>query len=222
MGGVGMGPGGGGWARSGDVRAAARARGVELSLAAFGPGFRAAARAGGREVGWVSGFVVPAPVGILHLDGVQVLEDELRAAGGAAGGGSSGAPGAGSGAASFVEGAAAGRLQRMRGMYGLGLLLGAAAVCHGAEAGCRRAELLAINDGPPMYRRLVRHYERLGFRSVREVGENGLSDLPHLLVWGGEGMRMDATIEELLEKWSPTIRMMARQGIERAELRPGA
>ena len=216
----GMGAGGRGRAGSGDVRAAARARGVELSLAAFGPGFRAAARAGGREVGWVSGFVVPAPVGILHLDSVQVLEDELRAAG-AAGGGNSGAPGPGSGAAGFVEGAT-GRLQRMRGMYGLGLLLGAAAVCHGAEWGCRRAELLAINDGPPMYRRLVRHYERLGFRSVLEVGENGLSDLPHLLVWGGEGMRMDASIEELLEKWSPTIRMMARQGLEGPESRPGA
>ena len=143
-------------------------------------------------MGWVSGFVLPPPVGILHLDKVVVDLGGLSGAG------------------------AGGRLQRLRGMHGLGLLLGAAAVCHGAEAGCRRAELLAINDGPPTYGRLVRHYERLGFCAVREVGENGLSDLPHLLVWGGEGMRMDAEIKDLLEKWSPYLKAQARLGMEEA------
>ena len=184
--------GGGGWATGAEVRAAAAARGAELSVAAAGPGFRAAARVQGREVGWVSGFVLPPPVGILHLD--KVVVDLGGLSGGGAGDG--------------------GRLQRLRGMHGLGLLLGAAAVCHGAEAGCRRAELLAINDGPPTYRRLVRHYERLGFIAVREVGENGLSDLPHLLVWGGEGMRMDAEIGDLLEKWSPYLKAQALLGAE--------
>jgi len=35
-----------------------------------------------------------------------------------------------------------------RPLFGLGMFLGAVAVRHGFDAGCRRAELLAINDTP--------------------------------------------------------------------------
>ena len=47
---------------------------------------------------------------------------------------------------------------------------------------------------------------------VRQVGGNGLSDLPHMLVWGGEGMRMDADVRALLAKWTPAIRRGLREG----------
>ena len=52
----------------------------------------------------------------------------------------------------------------------------------------------------------VRYYTRLGFESVREVGDNGLSDFPDLLVWGGVGTRMNAHIETLLLRWSAALR----------------
>ena len=40
------------------------------------------------------------------------------------------------------------------------------------------------------HKRLVKYYSYFGFQRVRAVGDNGLRDLPDLLVWGGVGMRM--------------------------------
>lgn len=37
------------------------------------------------------------------------------------------------------------------------------------------------------HKRLVRYYSYFGFQRVRAVGDNGLRDLPDLLVWGGVG-----------------------------------
>lgn len=53
------------------------------------------------------------------------------------------------------------------------------------------------------HRRLVAYYERvLSFTRLREVGDNGLRDLPDLLVWGGAGTRMNANITAVLQRWS--------------------
>ena len=90
-------------------------------------------------------------------------------------------------------------------MLGLGLLLGGAVFAYGLQQGCRKAEILAINDDDSWHERLVRYYSYFGFKKVRKVGGNGLSDLPHLLVWGGEGERMDADIERTLKRWTPAI-----------------
>jgi hypothetical protein len=38
------------------------------------------------------------------------------------------------------------------------------------------------------------------------VGENGLRDMPDLLVWGGVGTRMDGDVDTLLKKWGGVIR----------------
>ncbi|MQL70240.1 hypothetical protein Taro_002523 [Colocasia esculenta] len=93
-----------------------------------------------------------------------------------------------------------------RSIFGLGLFVGAAAVRHGFDRGCRRAELLAINDTDLYHSKLVRFYRRMGFRAVREVDGSSAGDLPHLLVWGGRGTRMDAGVEELLAKWGGRFR----------------
>ena len=73
--------------------------------------------------------------------------------------------------------------------------------------------LLCTTIAPPSTRvsdawhaRLVRYYSFFGFEPVRTVGGNGLSDLPHLLVWGGEGTRMDADVGGMLRRWGPAIR----------------
>ena len=57
-----------------------------------------------------------------------------------------------------------------------------------------------------MHARLVRYYSRFGFQPVRVVTGGKVSDLPHMLVWGGAGTRMDANIEEMLQKWTQAIR----------------
>ncbi|CAA7399410.1 unnamed protein product [Spirodela intermedia] len=93
-----------------------------------------------------------------------------------------------------------------RSIFGLGLFIGAAAVRHGFDSGCRRAELLAINDSDLYHSKLVRFYTRMGFRVVREVEGSSASDLADMLVWGGRGTRMEAAIEDLLLKWGSKFR----------------
>jgi hypothetical protein len=46
----------------------------------------------------------------------------------------------------------------------------------------------------------------VGFETVRVVGENGLRDIPDLLVWGGVGTRMNGDVDALLAKWGGVIR----------------
>lgn len=48
---------------------------------------------------------------------------------------------------------------------------------------------------------LVRFYKRIGFKAVHEVTGSTIGDMPHMLMWGGVGTRMDASITELLVKW---------------------
>ncbi|CAK9180858.1 unnamed protein product [Ilex paraguariensis] len=108
-------------------------------------------------------------------------------------------------------------------IFGIGVFIGAVAIRHGYDCGCRTAELLAINDANlyhskvhfatsnamEMYlalirsfvSQLVRFYTRIGFKVVHEVTGSSVGDLAHMLVWGGIGTRMDADVEELLVKW---------------------
>lgn len=46
----------------------------------------------------------------------------------------------------------------------------------------------------------------MGFETVVEVGGRGLRDVPHLLVWGGVGTRMDVDTTAFLARWSGPIR----------------
>jgi hypothetical protein len=61
-------------------------------------------------------------------------------------------------------------------------------------------------DDDEWHQRLVRYYGRFGFRTVRDVQGNSLADLPHMLVWGGAGTRMDADMVSMLRRWSTAIR----------------
>ncbi|XP_038684747.1 uncharacterized protein LOC119984733 isoform X2 [Tripterygium wilfordii] len=86
-------------------------------------------------------------------------------------------------------------------IFGIGLFIGAVAVRYGYDCGCKTAQLLAINDSDFYHSKLVRFYKRIGFKTVHEVTGSTIGDIPHMLVWGGVGTRMDANIEELLIKW---------------------
>ena len=73
---------------------------------------------------------------------------------------------------------------------GVGPLIWAATFAWALEATpCRSARLLAIRDNDLQHRRLVRYFQRLGFKPIREVGAAAL-DLPLRLIWGGAGLLM--------------------------------
>ncbi|GAB4853427.1 hypothetical protein Ancab_017618 [Ancistrocladus abbreviatus] len=88
-----------------------------------------------------------------------------------------------------------------RSIFGIGLFIGAVAIRHGYDCGCKIAQLLAINDSDLYHSKLVRFYTRIGFKAVREVNGSSIGDLGHMLVWGGKGTRMNADVEHLLVKW---------------------
>ncbi|KAK1385728.1 Polycomb group protein like [Heracleum sosnowskyi] len=86
-------------------------------------------------------------------------------------------------------------------IFGIGVFLGAVAVRYGYDCGCTSAELLAINDSDLYHNKLIRFYTRIGFKKVYEVTGSTFGDYSHMLVWGGVGTRMEASVEHLLVKW---------------------
>ncbi|KAL4420811.1 hypothetical protein ABPG75_010467 [Micractinium tetrahymenae] len=189
-----------------EVQTIARERGLEISVKTLGPFYRivcrdaverqpdvrrasslerAAAEAGegvggsGRVLAVTSGFLVPPPLGLMHCDTLQVFTRGQRG----------------------EEGA-----RTRGGALGLGLLMGAATFSFGAAAGCRKAEILAINDDDAWHDRLVTYYLRFGFVPVRVVTGDSMADLPHMLVWGGAGTRLDADVLGMLRRWTPAVR----------------
>uniref|UniRef100_A0A7S2C8K0 Uncharacterized protein n=2 Tax=Octactis speculum TaxID=3111310 RepID=A0A7S2C8K0_9STRA len=91
------------------------------------------------------------------------------------------------------------------GVYGMGMLIGGVAAVFGVEKGCKRAELLAIYDDDKQHKVLVRFYQRIGFKSVRDVGDT-FASLGDRLVWGGVGQLMETDLEAWVRKWAPIIR----------------
>uniref|UniRef100_A0A2N9EX56 N-acetyltransferase domain-containing protein n=1 Tax=Fagus sylvatica TaxID=28930 RepID=A0A2N9EX56_FAGSY len=86
-------------------------------------------------------------------------------------------------------------------IFGIGLFIGAVAIRYGYDCGCKTAELLAINDSDLYHSKLVKFYTRIGFKAMHEVTGSTFGDYAHMLVWGGIGTQMDASVEELLVKW---------------------
>ena len=95
----------------------------------------------------------------------------------------------------------------------LGVLLSAAVACWILERDpfkCGRAQLLAINDNPRQGRVLARYYRRLGFATLREVGdEGGMRDFADQVVWGGVGTLMEVDVRDFVARWGGAVREMA-------------
>lgn len=157
--------------------------GVVLSITTLGPGYRAVARARHNEtqiIGYLGGFLRPGGR-ILHMDKMEVFKKAVANVREEqpeySGGGSA---------------------------FGVGLLLGCLALRHGFDNGCTIAEFLAIDDEEKQHKRLVRHYQRLGLKVIRYVGED-IINIPDRLIWGGVGTLMNAEISSLLVKWTPVF-----------------
>ncbi|CAN0459231.1 unnamed protein product, partial [Phaeothamnion confervicola] len=166
----------------------------------------------GREdmVGYSTGFTAGE---LLHLDTVQIRRknglltapDDVggatgssdRSVGDSSGGSNSSAPAAARRDIPWTRVTETG--------FQLGAVLGCYAMRYGFDRGCRRAELLAINDYDSQHRRLVRYYRIGGFRAVREVGD-GVASFGDRLVWGGPGTLMEVDIGTFLRRWAPLMR----------------
>ncbi|KAL0412632.1 UNVERIFIED_CONTAM: hypothetical protein Sradi_1464900 [Sesamum radiatum] len=154
-----------------DILAASRAQNLDLQLRTLGPFFRVTARS------LATGRELGRAEGVIRVwFGGKILHlDSMRM-----------------------------RRETMgmeKSIFGIGLFVGAVAIRHGFECGCRKAELLAINDTHLYHSKLVKFYKRIGFKEVYEVTGSSLGDFTHMLVWGGVGTRMDADLHHLMIKW---------------------
>ena len=72
---------------------------------------------------------------------------------------------------------------------------------------CQRMQLLAIFDEEKQHATLVRYYRRLGFKEMRDVGDDfrGVADR---MVWGGVGTLMEGSVDDFLRKWGDAVRSM--------------
>mmetsp|Transcript_4337 Transcript_4337/g.7579 ORF Transcript_4337/g.7579 Transcript_4337/m.7579 type:complete len:253 (-) Transcript_4337:11-769(-) len=153
--------------------------GVDISFTTLGPGFRAVARPSHDDsqiIGYVEGFLRPGGQ-IIHLDKMEVWKKAVDRA----------------------------RKENPDGyknggnVFGVGLVLGYLCLLH--EEGCTTAEFLAIDDEEYQHKRLVRYYQRSGFKVIRYVGED-ISNIPDRLIWGGCGTLMREDVLILLGKWT--------------------
>lgn len=149
-----------------EIAFAAKQRGLAIDTTTVGPFFKITARRlptraaafDGADVGVAAdvddadiigehdGFIAPPPFGILHMDSMRIYNSRVRG---------------------DDERAA------MRSLFGISILLGSTSALMAHEAGCTKMELLAIDDGNEYAAKLVKYYGRLGFETVRKVGDNG-------------------------------------------------
>lgn len=110
-------------------------------------------------------------------------------------------------------------LRTRPGLAGTGGLVAQAVFASAFERGrAKKVEVLAVDDGASgEHDRLVRAYRRVaGFEVVKRVEGDKISDVPHQLVWGAVGSRMDAAVEAQLRRWGGA-RAKKRSGRRNAE-----
>ncbi len=191
----------------------ARLKGLQLSTETVGPFFKITARrrSGAKRIEVVNadgevlekesedmsviathdGFIAPFPFRILHLDTMRVYNSRINS--------------------QCTEE----ERKMLKSTFGVSILLGCESLRLGRDAGCTKAELLSIDDGNEYAPKLVKYYERLGFKIVRKVGDGLNTDLTDMLVWGGKGTRMNGDVNELLEKWSNVLRKTSKRNEEK-------
>merc|ERR1712070_1233197 len=87
---------------------------------------------------------------------------------------------------------------------------GSWALCWAFDKGCKKAQLLAVNDNERMHKILIALYRGFGFKIMREVGEESNS-IPDRLVWGAVGTLMELDVVAFFKEWTPKFRIMATE-----------
>ena len=131
------------------------------------------------RIGYLSAFIRPFPFGLLQLDTIQVANRRQILG--------------------FKR-----KGWRMSGP-GITFVMGIWALRWAYDKGCKRAELLAVDDSDKMHSILVRLYESFGFQSMRYVGETAAS-VPDRLLWGAVGTLMAIELTPFFIEWSPKLK----------------
>lgn len=97
---------------------------------------------------------------------------------------------------------------------GISFIMGSYAIGWAYSRGCRRAQLLAVNDSPQMHEILKRLYGSFGFKVLREVTEDNVQER---LVWGAVGTLMELDMETFFAEWRPKFTMMMELGRRRGD-----
>lgn len=79
----------------------------------------------------------------------------------------------------------------------------------GRDNGYTVGEFLAIDDEEKQHRKLVRYYERSGFKVIKYVGDD-FRDIPDRMIWGGCGTLMRQDIDTLLQSWTTILQKTKR------------
>ena len=134
-----------------------------------------------KPIGYLQAFIRPLPLGLFHLDTIQV-KNRRQTLGFKREGWTINGP-------------------------GITFIMGAWALCWAYTKGCKKTELLAVMDDEKMHKSLVKLYGSYGFEKLRFV-DDSISDR---LVWGAVGTLMSMEIIPFLERWTPKLDMMMKQ-----------
>ena len=144
-------------------------------------------------VGYLTCFVRPFPFGLLQLETIQVKNRRQNLGYERKGW--------------TVEGP------------GISFVMGSYALSWARNKGCRKAQLLAVNDAPAMHEVLIRMYGSYGFSVLREVTEENVRDR---LVWGAVGTLMELDVDAFFKEWRPKFNVMLKLGQRRQAAALGA
>lgn len=163
-----------------DIEKYAQVFGIKVVTSNNGPMFRIDVYAeGAGAIGYLTAFLRPWPQSLIQLDTLQV-KNRRQWLGYKRKGWT-------------IEG------------RGISFILGILALNFGMSKGCTHAELLAVRDDPIMHAILVRLYESMGYKIVREVGDD-LASVPDRLLWGAMGTLMRLEIKPAYAIGSREIR----------------
>ena len=170
-----------------EIQEYAKLSSLKLVATETGPYLRLEAfPAGSNElIGYLTAFIRPFPFGMLQLDTIQVKNRRQNLGFKREGW--------------TIDGP------------GISFIMGSYALSWAYSRGCRRTQLLAVNDAPQMHKVLIRMYEGFGFQTLREVTEDSVQDR---LVWGAVGTLMEMDLNTFFKEWRPkfnVLMMMSKQ-----------
>lgn len=135
------------------------------------------------NVGYLTAFLRPIPLGLFQLDTIQV-QNRRQTLG-------------------FR------RKTWTVGGEGISFIMGSWALCWALNKGCKRAELLAVNDDDRMHQILIALYGGFGFQIMREIGDETYS-IPDRLTWGASGTLMELDMVKFFKEWTPKFRQLVK------------
>ena len=173
-----------------EIQEYAKLSSLKLIAKETGPYLRLEAFPAGSDelIGYLTAFIRPFPFGMLQLETIQVKNRRQNLGFKREGW--------------TIDGP------------GISFIMGSYALSWAYARGCRRTQLLAVNDSPQMHKVLIRMYAGFGFKTLREVTEDNVQDR---LVWGAVGTLMEMELDSFFKEWRPKFNVLMMMSKRREE-----